>query len=97
MPETHTSTLGDVSETLLIPLYYRAIEAQVKSLVIKLRNHFPGAELVFDAWKPFEVWFGNLVPGDLLRWGFWRGQEIEVWGGPSTSLKTGNILLLDEW
>lgn len=34
-------------------------EAQVKPLVLTLRDHFPGAELVFDAWKPFEVWLGN--------------------------------------
>lgn len=72
-------------------------EAQVKSLVLKLCDHFPGAELVFDAWRPFEVWIGNLVLGGLLRWGFWRGQELEGWGDPSTSLRTGGIRLLDEW
>jgi len=64
-------------------------EAQVKSLVLKLRDHFPGVELVFDAWRPFEIWIGNLVLGSLLRWGFWRGQEIEDWGN--------GIHLLDEW
>jgi O-methyltransferase involved in polyketide biosynthesis len=64
-------------------------EAQVKSLVLRLRDHFPGAELVFDAWRPFEVWVGNLVLGGLLRWGFWRGQELEGWGS--------GIRLLDEW
>ena len=72
-------------------------EAQVKSLVLRLRDHFPGAELVFDAWRPFEIWIGNRVLGGLLRWGFWRSQEIEGWGGPSTSLRTGGIRLLDEW
>jgi O-methyltransferase involved in polyketide biosynthesis len=35
------------------------MEAQVKSLVLRLRDHFPGAELVFDGWRPFEVWVGN--------------------------------------
>jgi len=64
-------------------------EAQVKSLVLRLRDHFPGAELVFDAWRPFQVWIGNLVLGGLLRWGFWRGQELEVWGS--------GIRLLEEW
>jgi len=64
-------------------------EAQVKSLVLTLRDHFPGAELVFDAWRPFEVWIGNLVLGGLLRWGFWRGQELEGWGD--------GIRLLDDW
>ncbi len=64
-------------------------EAQVKSLVLRLRDHFPGAELVFDAWRPFEVWIGNFVLKGLLRWGFWRGQELEDWGE--------GIHLLDEW
>jgi O-methyltransferase involved in polyketide biosynthesis len=70
------------------------LEAQVKSLVILLRDQFPGAELVFDGWRPFEVWLGNrylsnsLYAG-LMRWGFWRGQELEGWGD--------GIHLLDEW
>jgi O-methyltransferase involved in polyketide biosynthesis len=64
-------------------------EAQVKSLVLRLRDYFPDAELVFDAWRPFEVWLGNLVLGGLLRWGFWHGQELEGWGD--------GIRLIDEW
>ena len=64
-------------------------EAQVKSLVLTLRDHFPGAELVFDGWRPFEIWLGNFVLGGLLRWGFWRGQALEDWGD--------GIRLLDEW
>jgi len=64
-------------------------EVQVKSLVLRLRDYFPGAELVFDAWRPFEIWIGNLLLRGLLRWGFWRGQEIEAWGD--------DIRLLDEW
>ncbi len=69
-------------------------EAQVKALVLKVRHQFPGAELVFAGWRPFEVWLGNrylsssLYAG-LMRWGFWRGQEIESWGE--------GIHLLDEW
>ncbi len=66
-------------------------EAQVKSLVLTLRDHFPGAELVFDGWRPFEVWLGNRYLSNspfagLMQWGFWRGQEIEGWGAPSASL-----------
>ncbi len=72
-------------------------EAQVKSLVFTLRDHFPGAELVFDGWTPFMVWVGNhqlslsssKVAAGLLRWGFWRGQELEGWGA--------GIRLLDDW
>jgi O-methyltransferase involved in polyketide biosynthesis len=69
-------------------------EMQVKSLVLTLRDHFPGAELVFDGWKPYEVWLANrylsksLFAG-LMRWGLWEGRELESWGE--------GIRLLDEW
>jgi O-methyltransferase involved in polyketide biosynthesis len=70
------------------------VEAQVKSLVLTLRDHFTGAELVFDGWTPFNVWVGNrwISPSKfagLLHWGFWRGQGIEGWGD--------GIHMLDEW
>ncbi len=70
------------------------LEVQVKSLVLRLRDHFPGAELVFDGWRPFEVRLGNRYLSDssfagLMQWSFWRGQEIEGWGI--------GIRLLDEW
>jgi len=69
-------------------------EAQVKSLVLTLRERFPGAELVFDAYSPLHVWVHNLQTSlsmiDLrVHWGLWRGQEIESWGD--------GIRLLDEW
>ena len=73
---------------------------QVKSLVLTLRDHFPGAELVFDAYSPIHVWRHNLQTStsqiDLrVHWGIWRGQEIEGWGNASP---TGvGIRLLDEW
>ena len=79
-----------LAETVFVYL----TEAQVKSLVLTLRDHFPGAELVFDGWRPFEVWLGNrylagsLFAG-LMRWSLWRGQELEGWGS--------GIHLLDEW
>lgn len=69
-------------------------DTQVRWLVLKLRDHFPGAELVFDAMSPFEVWTTNLQMSSSkfsarLRWGIWRGQELEKWGS--------GIRLLDEW
>jgi O-methyltransferase involved in polyketide biosynthesis len=69
-------------------------EAQVKSLVLMLRDHFPGAELVFDAFSPFLVRANNLRMaiskfGVRYHWGLRRGQEIEKWGD--------GIHLLDEW
>ncbi len=62
--------------------------------MLTLRNHFPGAELVFDGWRPFEVWLANrylsksLFAG-LMRWGLREGRELESWGE--------GIRLLDEW
>jgi O-methyltransferase involved in polyketide biosynthesis len=69
-------------------------EAQVKSLVFMLRDHFPGAELVIDAFSPYIVWANNLRLsitkfGARYHWGLRRGQAIESWGD--------GIHLLDEW
>jgi O-methyltransferase involved in polyketide biosynthesis len=69
-------------------------EAQVKWLVLMLRDHFPGAELVIDAFSPFLIRANNLRLsitkfGARYHWGIWRGQEIERWGD--------GIRLLDEW
>jgi O-methyltransferase involved in polyketide biosynthesis len=81
-----------LAETVLVYLE----EAQVMSLVRTLRDHFPGSELVFDGWKPFEVWLGNryfALTGSpfagLMQWGLWRGRSVERWGE--------GIHLLDEW
>jgi len=68
--------------------------AQVKSLVLSLCEHFPGAELVFDGWKPFEIRLGNSYLSNspfagLMRWGLWSGKELESW--------RAGIRLLDEW
>ena len=76
------------------------IEAQVKSLVLRLRDRFPGAELVLDGWRPFEIWVGNryLSPSKfagLMQWGLWNGREIEGWGAASPS--GAGIHLLDAW
>jgi len=69
-------------------------EAQVKSLVLMLRDHFPGAELVFDAFSPYLIRANNLRMaiskfGVRYHWGLRRGQELEKWGE--------GIRLLDEW
>jgi O-methyltransferase involved in polyketide biosynthesis len=69
-------------------------EAQVKSLVLALRERFPGAELVFDAFSPFLVRMNNLrisrtKIGARYHWGLKRGKDLERWGD--------GIMLLDEW
>lgn len=75
-------------------VFFYFTAAQVKSLVRTIRDHFPGAELVFDGWRPFEIWLGNrylsssLYAG-LMQWGVWNGKELEGWGD--------DIHLLDDW
>jgi O-methyltransferase involved in polyketide biosynthesis len=88
-PHSHRPSLF-LAETVFV--YFTG--AQVKSLVLKLRDRFPGAELVFDGWRPFEVWLASRYLSEtefagLMRWGFWRGHEIESWGE--------GIHLVGEW
>jgi len=69
-------------------------EAQVKSLVLTLKEHFQGAELVFDAFSPFLAWASNLRVarneiGARCHWALKRGKDLESWGD--------GIRLLDEW
>jgi methyltransferase (TIGR00027 family) len=75
-------------------------EAHVRSLVLTLRDHFPGAELVFDCYSPTHVWRHNLQYSIAkikfpTHWGIWHGQEIEGWG--SVSPTGAGIRLLGEW
>ncbi len=71
-------------------MYFKG--AKVKTLVLTLRKHFPGTELVFDCYSPSHVWRSNLQTAKFsfrVHWGIWHGQEIERWGD--------DIRLLDEW
>jgi O-methyltransferase involved in polyketide biosynthesis len=57
-------------------------EAQVKSLVLRLKEHFPAAELVFDAYSPFMRWAHNLRVirkrvGAHLNWDLKHSQDLE--------------------
>jgi O-methyltransferase involved in polyketide biosynthesis len=68
-------------------------EAQVKSLVLTLRDRFPGAELVFDAFSPIMRWGHNIRVtrtrvGAYLHWGLKHGQDLEQW--------SNGVRLLDE-
>ncbi len=77
-------------------MYFK--EAQVKSLVLKLRDCFPCAELVLDAFSPFMRWGHNVRVsrtrvGAYLHWGLKHAQDLERWG---SSGKPSGIRLLDE-
>jgi O-methyltransferase involved in polyketide biosynthesis len=68
-------------------------EAQVKSLVLTLKGHFPGAELVFDGFSPFFSWANNLrvaltKVGARSQWALKHGKDLERW--------SDGIRLLDE-
>ena len=69
-------------------------EAQVKSLVLTLKERLPGSELVCDAVNPFMVWTSNLKLafskiGARFHWGLKHGKDLEGWAN--------GIRLLDEW
>jgi O-methyltransferase involved in polyketide biosynthesis len=69
-------------------------EAEVKSLFIRIRDHFPGAELVCDAHTPFIIRTDNLqlaLSGvkARLHWGLKQGRDVEKWGE--------GISMLEEW
>jgi O-methyltransferase involved in polyketide biosynthesis len=74
-------------------------EAQVKSLVLTLHDHFPGAELVLDAFSPFMRWGHNIRVtrtgiGAPLHWALKHPQDLERWSAASPS--GASIRLLDE-
>ena len=69
-------------------------EAQVKALVLKLRERFPGSELVCDAQTPFIIRSDNLQLAMTgvqarLHWGLKHGRDVESWGE--------GISMLEEW
>ena len=69
-------------------------ESQLITLFLRLRDRFPGAELVCDAHTPFVIWSDNLnlvlsKVSARLRWGLKHGKDVEGWGD--------GLLLLDEW
>ncbi len=68
-------------------------EAEVRSLMVTIRQCFPGAEVVFDAFLPYLVHANNLRMalgklGARYHWALKRGKDLEQWGD--------GIRLLDE-
>jgi O-methyltransferase involved in polyketide biosynthesis len=69
-------------------------EADVKSLLLTLKDRFPGCELVTDAMTPLVVRMDNFALRFTkirarLHWGLKRAQDVEEWGE--------GIRLLGEW
>jgi methyltransferase (TIGR00027 family) len=79
-----------IAEGLL--MYFH--EQQVRSLLLALREHFRGSELVFDAFSPFIVRANNLrmslsKMSARYHWGLSCGADVERWAE--------GIHLLSEW
>jgi len=75
-------------------------EEQVKSLFLKLGEHFPGCELVCDAHTPFGIWANNMHLAHVkaearMHWSINGGMDVESWGAASSA--GPGIRLLDEW
>ncbi|HEX2996721.1 MAG TPA: class I SAM-dependent methyltransferase [Anaerolineales bacterium] len=73
-------------------MYFK--ESQIRSLVLRLLERFPGSELVFDGFLPYLVRMNNLRMrfggvGARYYWGIKHGKDLEGWGK--------GIQLLDEW
>ena len=71
-------------------------ETQIKTLVRTLSNHFPGSELVFDAFSPFLVRMNNFrfeishaKMSVRYNWGLKHSKDVEEWAN--------GITLLNEW
>jgi O-methyltransferase involved in polyketide biosynthesis len=69
-------------------------EAQIKSLLLKMRGIFPGAEVVFDAHTPFVIWADNLQLAfskvkARLHFALKHGRDLETWDA--------GIRMLEEW
>jgi O-methyltransferase involved in polyketide biosynthesis len=69
-------------------------EVQIKELVLKLQDTFPGAEMVFEGHSPWVVWGDNLQlafskVSARLKFSLKHGRDVEQWNK--------GIRLLDEW
>ncbi len=66
----------------MLPYFH---EHQVKDLVFRLRDRYPGCLLVFDVLSPFMVWFEKLGSGlkqaaNQLHWALRQDPHLERWG-----------------
>lgn len=69
-------------------------EQQVRSLVLRLRERFPGSDLLLDAMTPFMIRADNMhlaLTGmeARLHWGLKKARDLERWGA--------GIVLMKEW
>ncbi|HSO13012.1 MAG TPA: hypothetical protein VLT51_11605 [Anaerolineales bacterium] len=102
MSDLFSPDLSSVAETLLIPLYNRAMESQrpdaimkdEKAVVLmkKIGYNFDQITKIrmFDANKVARVMLTREMDRYTQHWGFWSGKSIESWGDNS-------IHLLGQW
>ena len=78
------------------------LEAEVRHLVLTLRERFPGAELAFDAAWPLTMWLYNLGfrlkhLDARLRWSLRHYDALEAWAPGIQLLDTWYLTLLQEF
>jgi O-methyltransferase involved in polyketide biosynthesis len=76
-------------------------EPQVKQLVLAIKQRFPGAELVFDAFSPFYAWGNNrrvskTGVGALVGWSLKDPHLLEGWSAGIRLVSTWYPFLQDE-
>lgn len=80
-------------------LYF--LEAEVRHLVLALRERFPGAELAFDAVWPLTLWLYNLSfrlkrLDARLRWSLRHYDALEAWAPGIQSLAAWDLTSLKD-
>ena len=69
-------------------------EAQIRELFLRLRDHFPGCELICDAHSPFVIWADNMHLAlakvkARMHWKLRDPRDVESW--------SAGFRLLDKW
>ena len=77
-------------------------EAEVRRLVLALRERFPGAELAFDAARPLLMWLYNLAfrlrhLDARLRWPLRPYDALEAWAPGIQLLEAWDLTSLEEF
>ncbi|HVN05647.1 MAG TPA: class I SAM-dependent methyltransferase [Bryobacteraceae bacterium] len=78
---------GDAVFFLASGVFYYFDEAQVKALLIRLADAFPGSELLFDACSPRGlrvanqrvIKAGGMDDSALLKWGLAHARDLQAW------------------
>jgi len=79
--------IADAVFFLAAGVMYYLQESQIKALLIRLADTFPGAEVLFDACSPLGrkmanekvIKAGGMDESAMLRWGLRRAKDLQSW------------------